>query len=64
MKIGTQVIVERYEKKYPPRGTWKRFRGRRGIVTCTALGEIGVSFNNDLKNTDAYFLRHELRERK
>lgn len=61
MKIGTRVIVERDEKKYPPRGTWKQYRGKKGKVTCTALGTIGVSFSNDT-NTDAYFQRYELKE--
>ena len=63
MKIGTPVIVERDEKKYPPRGTWKHYRGRKGTVTCTAMGTIGVSFTSD-DHTDAYFQRYELRERK
>ena len=47
MKIGTQVIVQRDEKKYPSRGTWPRFRGKRGTVTGTSHGEIGVVFCAD-----------------
>lgn len=54
MKIGTKVIVQRDETKYPPRGTGEQYRGRKGTVTCTALGEIGVSFTNGM-STDAYF---------
>jgi len=63
VRIGTKVRIQRDEKKYPPKGTWKRFRGRNGTVTCTALGEIGVSFTASM-DTDAYFQRHEVTERK
>lgn len=69
MKIGTQVIVQRDEKKYPSRGTWPRFRGKRGTVTGTSHGEIGVVFCADYafttaKRADAWFQRYELTERK
>lgn len=65
MKIGTKVTVERDEKKYPPRGSWKYYRGRKGTVTGTAGAgsEIGVSFSNG-GSADAYLKRHELKERK
>lgn len=62
MKIGTRVIVERDEKKYPPRGSWKFYRGKKGVVTGTSQGEIGVSFSNG-HQADAWFQRHELSER-
>lgn len=62
MKIGTRVRVERDETLYPSRGTWPRFRGRRGVVTGTSMGEIGVSFSTDPNNpTDAWFQRYELK---
>ena len=69
MKIGTKVVVQRDEKKYLSRGTWPRFRGKKGTVTGTSQGEIGVVFCADNaftpnRRADAWFLRHELRERK
>lgn len=70
MNQGTKVIVERDETKYPSRGTWPQFRGKRGIVTCVVRGgggpvEYGVAFsNNPDAETDAYFKRYELKERK
>lgn len=63
MKIGTKVVVERDESKYPSRGTWPRFRGKKGVVTGTAHGEIGVSFDGG-PVADAWFQRYELTERK
>lgn len=60
MKIGTKVVVQRDEKKYPSRGTWPQFRGRKGVVTGTSHGEIGVSFRNS-NSADAYFQRYELK---
>ena len=63
MKIGTKVIVQRDEAKYPPRGSWKFYRGKRGVVTGTAHGEIGVSFSGG-DTADAFFHRYELTERK
>ncbi|QFG11564.1 hypothetical protein PBI_BOGOSYJAY_51 [Mycobacterium phage BogosyJay] len=63
MKIGTKVTVERDEKKYPVRGTWRWYRGKKGVVTGTAGGEIGVSFSGG-KSADAYFHSYELTERK
>ena len=63
MKKGTCVTVQRDEKKYPPRGSWKLFRGRNGTITGTAGGEFGVSFSGG-DSADAYFKRYELKERK
>ena len=63
MKIGTLVVIERDEKKYPPKGSWKDFRGRKGVVTGTSLGEIGVSFNRG-DTADAWFLPREVKARK
>lgn len=64
MKIGSKVTVERDEKKYPIRGTWREYRGRKGVVVTGLIGgdEYGVSFTKDT-NTDAYFKKHELTER-
>ncbi|QFG04628.1 hypothetical protein PBI_KEZIACHARLES14_52 [Mycobacterium phage Keziacharles14] len=67
MKVGTRVTVERDEKKYPPRGTWRRFAGKTGVVTAVVRGggpvEYGVSFSRS-GDTDAYFKAYELTERK
>lgn len=63
MRIGTKVVVQRDEAKYPPRGSWKFYRGKRGVVTGTSLGEIGVSFNKG-SSADAWFKRYELKELK
>ena len=63
MKIGTRVKVERDEEKYPPKGYWKRVRGKTGVVTGTSHGEIGVSFEDD-GVTDAWFHPYELKVRK
>ncbi|QBJ00236.1 hypothetical protein SEA_PHARAOH_47 [Mycobacterium phage Pharaoh] len=66
MNKGTKVVVERDEKLYPAKGSWKQFRGRKGTVTAVVRGagpiEYGVSFTNT-DETDAYFKRHELIER-
>ncbi|ARQ94597.1 hypothetical protein SEA_JOURNEY13_46 [Mycobacterium phage Journey13] len=67
MKKGTKVIVQRDETKYPARGAWCRFRGKKGVVTCVVRGrgpvEYGVSFSGG-DSADAYFKRYELTERK
>lgn len=63
MKKGTKVVVERDEKKYPARGTWPLFRGKKGVVTGASGGEYGVSFSGG-SSADAYFKPHELTERK
>ncbi|ASR86503.1 hypothetical protein SEA_CHANGELING_51 [Mycobacterium phage Changeling] len=66
MKKGTKVVIERDEKQYPAKGTWRQFRGRKGVVTCEVRGagpvEYGVSFSGG-DSADAYFKRHELTER-
>jgi hypothetical protein len=69
VKIGTKVRVERDEVKYPPKGTWRNYRGKTGTVTGTSHGEVGVVFCTDKSFTtdmraDAWFQRYELRERK
>lgn len=56
---GQRVRIARDEEKYPPRGSWKEFRGKKGTVTGTNLGEYGVSFSDD-DETDAWFQPHEL----
>ncbi|AEK07324.1 hypothetical protein PBI_MYXUS_52 [Mycobacterium phage Myxus] len=67
MKVGTPVTVERDETKYPSRGTWPRFRGKKGFVTAVVRGggpvEYGVTFSRN-GDTDAYFKQYELTERK
>ncbi|AMS01041.1 hypothetical protein SEA_ARCHERNM_47 [Mycobacterium phage ArcherNM] len=66
MKKGTKVRIERDEKLYPAKGTWKQFRGRKGVVTCEVRGagpvEYGVSFSGG-DSADAYFKAYELTER-
>jgi hypothetical protein len=32
LNIGDRVRIERDETKYPPKGTWPRFRGKTGTV--------------------------------
>lgn len=44
MKIGTRVRVERDETKYPPKGTWPRFRGKTGTLVSRNGDEYGVIF--------------------
>ncbi|QTF81475.1 hypothetical protein SEA_TARSUSIV_51 [Mycobacterium phage TarsusIV] len=67
MKKGTKVVIERDETKYPAKGTWKQFRGKKGVVTCEVRGggavEYGVSFCGG-DSADAYFKLYELTERK
>ncbi|AIS73814.1 hypothetical protein SEA_SEMPERFI_53 [Mycobacterium phage SemperFi] len=67
MKKGTKVVIERDESKYPVTGTWKRFRGKKGVVTCEVRGggpiEYGVSFSGG-DSADAYFKAYEMTERK
>ncbi|AEJ92395.1 hypothetical protein TIMSHEL_38 [Mycobacterium phage Timshel] len=60
MKKGDRVKVERDEAKYPPRGTWSRFRGKTGKFVTRNGDEYGVSFSKD-DVVDAWFKRHELR---
>ncbi|QGH79724.1 hypothetical protein SEA_ANON_53 [Gordonia phage Anon] len=59
MRKGDRVKAVRDETKYPSKGSWPQYRGKRGTVTGTNLGEIGVSFTSD-DNTDAWFQPHEL----
>jgi len=69
LSVGTRVIVGRDEERYPARGSWTRYRGRRGVIVSLNrnAGEFGVSFSE--RNTigpntsipvDAWFLPHEL----
>ncbi|AHG23834.1 hypothetical protein CH25_gp52 [Mycobacterium phage EagleEye] len=62
MKVGDKVTVERDEEKYPDRGTWSWFRGKKGVITGIAGSEIGVSFSGG-SSADAYFKPYELTER-
>ncbi|ASR86154.1 hypothetical protein SEA_BOBSWAGET_48 [Mycobacterium phage BobSwaget] len=67
MRKGTKVVIQRDEKKYPAKGTWKQFRGKKGVVTCEVRGagpvEYGVSFSGG-DSADAYFKSYEMSERK
>ncbi|AJD82457.1 hypothetical protein SHEEN_39 [Mycobacterium phage Sheen] len=59
MKRGDKVRIERDEARYPIRGTWRRFRGKRGHFVTRNGDEYGVSFSKD-DIVDAWFKRHEL----
>jgi hypothetical protein len=66
-RVGDVVKVQRDEIRYPPRGTWPRFKGRVGIVvTADNYGEVGVSFKAGAEkwrqrmHADAWFGPHEL----
>lgn len=65
MKKGTKVIVQRDETKYPPKGTWPWYRGKKGVVVTNLIhpSEYGVSFTGG-DSADAYFKEYELTERK
>ena len=59
MRKGDKVRVNRDETKHPSRGTWPRFRGKRGVFVTRNGDEYGVSFNAD-DEVDAWFKRYEL----
>ena len=63
MKIGDRVKIERDEKLYPVRGTWKYYRNKYGaLVEINKDGkgpwEYGVIVDGD---TLAWFRKHEIR---
>jgi hypothetical protein len=66
VKKGTKVVIERDETARPARGTWRWFRGKKGVVTCWVRDagpvEYGVSFSGG-DSADAYFKKYELTER-
>jgi len=49
-RVGDRVRIERDETRYPPRGTWPRFRGRRGTVVATNLGELATEIRRACSN--------------
>jgi hypothetical protein len=64
IQVGTPVIVQRDESRYPPRGTWSQFRGKTGIVVEVnqaggGATEYGVGFGK-ARRVAAWFLAHEL----
>lgn len=64
LSVGESVRIERDEKKYPSRGTWRWYRGKTGVITCVnhaGMGawEYGVSFSKS-QAADAYFKAYEL----
>ncbi|AUV61997.1 hypothetical protein KIV63_gp47 [Mycobacterium phage SWU2] len=59
MTKGDKVRCERDEAKYPVRGTWRQFRGKRGRFITRNGDEYGVSFDKH-DTVDAWFKRHEL----
>jgi len=46
--VGDAVVIERDETRYPPKGTWPRFRGRVVTVVEINLGEYGVALGKTL----------------
>ncbi len=70
--VGDRVRIERDERRYPPRGSWPRWRGKVGTVAeinDAGLGavEYGVIFgavsyrpNGSMLDSRVWFLRHEL----
>jgi hypothetical protein len=68
---GDRVRVERDEERWPPKGSWRTYRGREGtVVTVNRTDrEYGVSFvkvrdrgDGSLAGPDAptWFAEHEL----
>lgn len=68
---GDRVLVERDEERWPPKGTWKNYRGREGTVITTNRidKEYGVTFGAVRERSDGslagadtltWFLDHEL----
>jgi hypothetical protein len=71
-RVGDRVRIERDEKLWPPRGSWKQYRGREGIVVQVNRTdkEWGVVFgatrsrpDGSLHGSDqvSWFKLHELR---
>jgi hypothetical protein len=68
IRVGQPVVAERDEVRYPPRGTWERYRGRRGtVVSINARDrEVGVNWEQgdrpveDMR-ADSWFKPWELR---
>lgn len=56
---GSRVLITRDENKYPARGTWFGYRGKKGFVTEHNLGEIGVAFSKG-GSTEAWFQPYEV----
>ncbi len=50
--VGDRVKIERDESRYPSRGTWPRFRGRKGTVVQINGDEFGVIFGKVWERAD------------
>jgi hypothetical protein len=48
LTVGTPVRIERDETRYPPKGTWPRFRHKTGTIVEINLGEYGVAIGKTL----------------
>jgi hypothetical protein len=44
MNVGDRVRIERDETRYPPEGTWTRFRGKTGTIVEINSDEYAVVF--------------------
>ena len=42
MNVGDHIRVERDEKKYPSRGTWRRYSGKTGYICIVDESSYGV----------------------
>lgn len=64
MKIGDRVKIARDEKKYPARGTWRKFRNKYGQLE--AINKDGKGPWEYGVNLEGYgvtwFKKHEIRE--
>jgi hypothetical protein len=48
-RVGDRVRIERDETRWPPRGSWHRYRGKTGTVVQInqSAGEYGVVFGSE-----------------
>jgi hypothetical protein len=58
-RVGDRVVIERDETRFPPKGTWPQFRGRKGTVVEVNrdrkhphLTEYGLSFGPTRRRPD------------
>lgn len=64
MNVGDRVKIERDEKKFPVKGTWKHYRNKYGTlleINKNGKGpwEYGVAVDGD--PITAWFKKHEIR---
>jgi hypothetical protein len=64
LRVGTSIIVQRDETRYPSKGTWPQFRGKTGaVIEINRAGrgatEYGIAFGK-VQRVAAWFKAHEL----